>query len=224
MIISFDSNIGGGKSTQLLRLQKKKEDTYDHTTEIWMEQLTDWIAEGWLESFYKDMKKYAFSFQMRVFYSQIQRYIQYSKNNRNMGGMNSQRDNIILTERSPYTCHNIFGQMLLRDGFMSEIEMDLCNKYQSEVGWNPDYGIYIRTDPEVCQERILNRDRKQESTIPFQYLMDLHEQHERSLLNQEIFPIVVVNGNRNVEEIGEEIDSIIERWKAGNNGAHFPSS
>jgi thymidylate kinase len=54
--------------------------------------------------------------------------------------------------------------------------------------------------------------------------MDLHEQHERSLLNQEIFPIVVVNGNRNVEEIGEEIDSIIERWKAGNHGAHFPSS
>lgn len=211
MIISIDSNIGGGKSTQLARQQRKREERFDMNMEIWMEELNDWMKEGWLESFYRDMTKYAFGFQMRVFYSQVKRFNDYHIRG---NGVSSRRDEMtVLTERSPFTCHNIFGEMLVRDGYMSQIEMDLCNKYQKEVGWNPQYGIYIRTDPEVCQERISMRDRKQESTIPFQYLVDLHEQHERSLLNQEIFEVRVVDGNRGVEEVGAEIDEIIERWR-----------
>jgi deoxynucleoside kinase len=223
MIISFDSNIGGGKSTQLSRLQRKRDERYDMNMEIWMEELNEWIREGWLDSFYKDMSKYAFSFQMRVFYSQVQRYNNYKNRIKNSGSGGSE-SSIILTERSPFTCHNIFGDMLVRDGYMSNIEMDLCNKYQQEVGWNPNYGIYIRTDPEVCQERIQSRDRKQESTIPYQYLIDLHEQHERSLLNQDIFEVRVVNGNRDVEEIGIEIDEIIERWQHKHMGPNMSNS
>jgi hypothetical protein len=33
------------------------------------------------------------------------------------------------------------------------------------------------------------------------------------LLNQEIFEVRVVNGNRGVDEVGVEIDEIIERWR-----------
>jgi deoxyadenosine/deoxycytidine kinase len=201
MIISFDSNIGGGKSTQLNYFLENNQYT------VWLEELNKWMEEKWLDHFYSDMNKFSFGFQMRVFYSQIEKY---QKNYLPILNLHSQQP-IILSERSPFTCHKIFGEMLVRDGLMSELELDLSNKYNELVGWKPDYGIYIQTSPEICYERIHHRNRNSEKTVPFSYIQDLHDEHERKLLQQEEFPIFVINGNNSVEEIHQEIQETLTK-------------
>jgi deoxyadenosine/deoxycytidine kinase len=192
MIISFDSNIGGGKSTQLSMLSARNSDNYV----IWQEELDKWISEGWLDHFYQDMNKFSLGFQMRVFYSQIERYQREYK-----PLLTQSSPPIVLTERSPFTCHRIFGEMLVRDSLMSPLELDLCNKYNTVVGWMPDYGIYIQTSPETSYERIQHRQRNSEKKIGFEYIRDLHEEHERKLLEQDLFPVFAIDGNRSTEDV-----------------------
>jgi len=38
--------------------------------------------------------------------------------------------------------------------------------------------VYLRTDPEVVHKRILERARKEEKTVPLQYIEALHHIHE----------------------------------------------
>jgi deoxyadenosine/deoxycytidine kinase len=257
MIISFDSNIGGGKSTQLGILSSKNDDNQYH---IWQEELNEWISEGWLEHFYQDMNKFSLGFQMRVFYSQVKRYqveykplcyqrsgshnewlshqrsgsnqelLSHQRSGSNQELLSHQRSGsnqellphislnstqpIVLCERSPFTCHKIFGEMLVRDHLMSSLELDLCNKYNSVVGWMPDYGIYIRTSPDICYDRIQSRQRNSEKKIGFEYIRDLHEEHERKLLEQEIFPVFSINGDRNIEEIHQDVLDGLETIKS----------
>lgn len=41
--------------------------------------------------------------------------------------------------------------------------------------------IYVRTDPNICSERIQKRNRTGEGSIPISYLNNLHERHEKWL-------------------------------------------
>jgi thymidine kinase len=208
MIISFDSNIGGGKSTQLSLLVANNANN-EYT--IWQEELDKWVSEGWLEHFYQDMNKFSLGFQMRVFYSQIERYQREYKPYIIERGDRpiSTSTPIVLTARSPFTCHRIFGEMLVRDQLMSSLELDLCNKYNSLVGWMPDYGIYIQTSPEVCYDRIQGRQRNSEKKIGFEYIRDLHEEHERKLLEQDIFPVYSINGDRSIMDIHQDVLEVL---------------
>ena len=52
------------------------------------------------------------------------------------------------------------------------------------MNFKVDQIIYLRTDPEVVYERIKNRNRSEENTIPLQYLKELHKLHEEWLVHQ----------------------------------------
>jgi len=44
--------------------------------------------------------------------------------------------------------------------------------------------IYLRTTPETCHRRLLNRNRSEESGVPLEYLRSLHSKHEEWLLSE----------------------------------------
>ena len=55
----------------------------------------------------------------------------------------------------------------------------------------PDGYIYLRCEPNVCLNRIQNRDREEETNIPVDYLTSLHNKHDNWLLNTKILTLIL---------------------------------
>lgn len=194
MIISIEGNIGSGKSTILDHLKTKEN--------VVQEDLINWGT--WIKDFYKKPEKNSFGFQMRVLLSQS-----YVKNNKN----------IIFHERSPFTCNNIFGNILKKQNHLSDAEHLLCLEFAEKYCWEPDYIIYIKTKPEICKQRILKRDREGEN-IDIQYLNLVHDYHEK-MYNKENNKIYFVEGNQTKEEIIYDINTILDEIKINLNKNSF---
>jgi deoxyadenosine/deoxycytidine kinase len=87
--------------------------------------------------------------------------------------------NTQVTERSSYSSQLIFSKMLFDKGLMSNVEFsllhDLITTSQSKI---PDYIIYLKTDPRVCYQRVLDRGDPPQS---FDYLTSLGHYHDHVL-------------------------------------------
>ena len=192
-IFSIEGNIGSGKSTLVKRLQEKYTNFIylPEPVDLWNE-VKDSQGISILEKFYKDKKGYSFSFQMMAYITRLSQIRNYIKT---VPG-----DATIITERCLYTDRYVFAKMLYDTGFIEEIEYTIYIKWFSEFEEYSklDRIIYIKTDPEVCQERINKRNRKGEENIPLSYLQDCHTYHEnwmdleRDLNNH----MIVIDGNK----------------------------
>ncbi len=103
----------------------------------------------------------------------------------------------------------IFGLQLHEDGFIHKLEHDVLNSYAFEMGWTPDYFIYIKTNPEECYRRIKERARETEDLIPFEYLQKLHQKHE-ALHQSNICPTYEIDGNQDRDEVTVDILKALE--------------
>ena len=61
--------------------------------------------------------------------------------------------------------------------------------------------IYIQADPSVSSERVIKRARQGE-IIPLSYLEKCHEYHEKWLLEGDNGPILLFDGNTEMDEDG----------------------
>ena len=217
-IYSIDGNIGSGKSTLL----KELTDFYDENTNIIFlkEPVEEWgkikdeFGQTMLEKFYLDQHKYSFSFQMMAFISRLSLLKKTVKENTNC---------IIITERSLFTDKFVFAKMLFDQGKIEDVN------YQIYLEWFNEFAqdfpieniIYIKTDPKVCYERIKQRSRDGEETIPLEYLRDCHLYHEDFLKDDGCFGTnkLVLDGNKDIFENTdvlldwiEKIDSLINKY------------
>ena len=196
MIITIEGNIGSGKSTILEYLKYKGN--------VFKEDLDNWGT--WIEDFYSDPVKNSFGFQMRVLLSQS--YIQNKVND------------ILFHERSPLTCNYVFGNILLKEQkHLSLSEHSLCLEFAEKHCWKPDYIIYIKTEPEICQKRISERNRSGEN-IDISYLNLVHKYHE-IMYNRENKNIYIVDGSKSKKKIFEDIENIIKEIKKESNNNLF---
>ena len=202
-IFSIEGNIGSGKSTLVKKL-KKTFDNIDNIKIIFLqepvsvwENIKDKKGKNIIEKYYENQKKYAFSFQMMAYISRIHQIKEVLKNNKNV---------IIITERSIFTDKEIFAKMLYDDDKIEHIEYNIYLKWFNEfVKDIPISGIiYVKTNPEICEKRVIKRNRKGE-TIPLSYLQNCHTYHE-NWLNNENTPILTLNGNQ------EFINDIPKGW------------
>eukprot|EP00981_Chlorochromonas_danica_P014551 scaffold8249_cov175-Ochromonas_danica.AAC.1 len=104
-------------------------------------------------------------------------------------------DAIIISERSLYTDKMVFAKMLH--------EAD-CALHRV---------IYVRTDPEICHQRIAKRSRSGEEGIPLPYLKECHKYHE-SMLNKELDDCVcreqlIVDGDKDIYENQENLEKML---------------
>lgn len=201
IIISFDGNIGSGKSSVVAYFKKNFDKfcnlkTYHYKTCFLDEPVSQWesivdISDGKnvIEKFYANNKEYAFQFQMMAYISRLSLFKEALK----------QDYDIIFTERSMYTDKNVFAQMLYDCKKMNNIEYQIYNKWFDEFAecLNNMKTVYIRTSPEICDKRVKKRNRQGED-IPLQYLKDCHYYHD-SWLNSpssiERGEVLVINGN-----------------------------
>ncbi len=173
----IEGNIGAGKSTFLKIVQ-------DHlNVQAVFEPHQRWQdvgGENLLEKFYSDTKRWAYTFQTYAFVTRVLEQEWHARRN---------EFPVQVLERSVYSDRYCFAKKAFELGNMNALEWKL---YQEWFSWlvdnytvKPSGFIYLQTDPQVCHDRLVKRDRKEETGVPLEYLQQLHDKHEQWLIRKE---------------------------------------
>lgn len=172
----LEGNIGAGKST-LLRIlgEHLPVDIVSEPTDKWQKV---GAAGNLLDLFYKDTPRWAYTFQSYAFVSRIQTILEHQQTHA--------LDVTQVLERSVYCDRFCFAKNCYEAGLMSPLEWQI---YQEWFSWlvenytqKPTGFIYLKTSPQVCFDRLSKRGRSEESAIPLDYLVSLHNKHEDWLI------------------------------------------
>ena len=219
----LEGNIGVGKSTFL----KILEDNLD--VDIILEPTDKWQHVGddgnLLDLFYKDIKRWAYTFQSYAFVTRVQSLMEQQ--------LKGSDKPIQILERSVYCDRYCFAKNCFESGNMSALEWQIYKEWFSWLveGYTqkPDGFIYLKADPQVCQKRLMKRNRSEEAEIPLSYLEELHKRHEDWLIHKEDvvaylqdIPVLVLNCDNDFEDDLQEkqkhikaINEFIDQLKIG---------
>lgn len=188
MIITIGGNIGCGKSTVLERLKQ-------HNYSVFNEPIEKWGS--WLDLFYSDKPRYSFPFQMKILID----FLYFEKNT---------ADRLLITERSPQDSLHVFSKALVDSKDLSYMEFNLLKEYVDKFGWIPDIYIYLRTSPEVCQERMNSRNRDCESGVALDYLREIHAKYES--FSTKLPTVYIVDATQNPDQVFADVTHCIEKY------------
>ncbi len=181
LLVSVEGNIGAGKSTLLSALRLKNPDWYfiDEPVNVW-ESFKNDNDESLLEVFYKDRRRWSYSFQNAAILTRFQA-IESTFQRVLVEKEDSKKRTVILSERCLDTDFHVFTKMLAAEGSIDKLEMSLYLKWyeflRRETSANLGAIIYLNTDPLTCLERIHKRGRSGESKekLSLDYLMKLNK-------------------------------------------------
>lgn len=168
-IISLDGNIGAGKTTLLSQLQTridpKRVVIVPEPVDVWT-QLKD-LGDGMsiLEKFYRWPMLYSFAFQVTVFHTVIRSMDDAIEANPEC--------EVLVCERSVATSRDVFMKMLLADRKITVFENLLYQQMFSpriEQQYFPNIIVFLDVPPRICFERMIQRQRTDETTVTVDYL------------------------------------------------------
>lgn len=207
MKVVIDGNIGSGKTTQLGLLEQKG-------WKVRREPIDKWP----LEEFYKDPKRWAFYFHMVIL--QTLRPLQTKEP--------------IIYERSLMSSRWVFWPVLLRQGNATREEDMTYDKFYEHYAWYPDIYIFLSKNIDLAWKHIQERHQAGDSGVTIEYLYELDEEYRKMIMKVPC-KVYVVNANRTVDEIHNEICSILaenelfvgdslgsQMQKKGNSGRKMP--
>ncbi len=197
----LEGNNGIGKSTLLKLIQKN----LPHVEAV-QEPVDAWATEhnnedSLLARFYSDSNRWAYTMETYTMIARVQEHLRVQQ----MPGP------FKVMERSLYSGHYCFARNGYEQGFMTDAEWDIYNKWFDFLVPKkcvaPKGFIYVKSNPETCFERSVQRNRKGEETVPLKYFEQMHDQHERYLLNKENVldslkdvPVLILDGNPEFEK------------------------
>lgn len=220
IIISIEGNIGAGKTTLFNAIKNnsmfnmyhnKKIIFLNEPVDIW-ENFTDKSnKKNILELYYDDPKKYSFSFQILVLYTM---YLQLKQ------AITENNNTIIICERSIETSYYVFCKMLYNDNLIENIEYQIYIKlfelFINDLNFKKiNKIIYLNYTPEICMQRITNRNRKGENNIKMSYLYNCKYYYDEYIYKRfNIEDILIINENdeniiRQMSKIYFYIENII---------------
>jgi len=200
--VIVEGNIGAGKTTFLQPFKK-----HENIVQVVTEPVDKWRnlqGHNLLQKMYDDPKRWSF---------ELQSYIQLTMAQEHMKPCHVP---IKMMERSLLSARYCFVENLFNSGNMEESEYLVLSEWfnflvsspQMAMNFKVDQIIYLRTDPEIVYERIKNRNRLEENTIPLQYLIELHKLHEEWLVHQTKIktqaPVTIIDANGDLEELSEK--------------------
>ena len=208
-VLYLEGNIGSGKSTFIKFLQDYISKN-NLNADVLLEPVEDWQntkdKEGVsiLHHYYQDQKKMAFPFQMNAFISRVDEIVSKLKET---------NKKILFVERSVLTDKNVFLQLNYDLGNISDIEYTIYNKWFDKLCSHFDIKhngiVYIKTDYKICHERIKQRDRSGEETIPIDYLKKLEDYHDKWIGNHN--NTIHINSNENFYTNTIQLEKEIKR-------------
>lgn len=189
MKISIEGSIGCGKTTLLSRIQNETR------LPVFLEPVTTWTL---LDKFYENIERWAFTFNLEVLLSMSK-----WKHNKYTA----------FYERSPLACRQIFVAMNFEHNMLTKEELNIFDTLYKTYSWDQDIIIYIRTDPQVCYDRMKARNRNCEEKVSIQYLNDLHEKHESMMKyvskNKPGISTYSIDGNRDANAVYEDVMKLL---------------
>jgi deoxyadenosine/deoxycytidine kinase len=185
--ISLIGSIGSGKTT-LLELYSNTIDPIQTAYEPFLNNLDN----------YYNGNISAFEFQLYVITKLCERNRTYNKND-------------VLMERNIEDAVEIFTNVLTENKKITPAQqLIIYILFQNTIDkrLKSNFFIYLRTDPQVCFERINQRGRGCEKNITIEYLTQLHEHYER--YTDELATtygtnkIIILNGNlQSIDLVGK---------------------
>jgi deoxyadenosine/deoxycytidine kinase len=208
IIITLDGNIGAGKSTLLDALRQKIP-----AVTVIPEPVADWLTlknaegESLLALFYKDTKRWAYTFQNCAILTRLLETQKIMNTWKHEEG----KLPVIITERSVLTDRYVFADMLHKQGKMDDLEWTLYMKWYDNYAANlPIKGIlYLTTPATISKDRIGIRGRTGEESIPLDYLQDLESQHN-SWIRQSSLPCLQISTEGDIDAVVEKINTWIQ--------------
>jgi len=206
-IISIEGNIGSGKSTLMTHLKQKINTNIvfvDEPVNEWT-TIMDSNGKNALELFYNNQKDNSFWFQILAYITRLRNLLSILESNKNK---------IIICERSIYTDHHVFASMLYDKGFLKEME------WKTYLYWFDTFKkqtmlnlvLYVNTSPDECLNRINKRNRTEEKNkISLEYLTTCHGKHTKWLTGNFLIDttVITINGNKDLNNIYNRVDKII---------------
>lgn len=201
MLFTLEGNIGAGKSSALEYISKHLK--IDKEFVVVYEPVDDWMnlkvkdsKKSLFELYYEDNVKYGFTFQMFALQTRFNHILE---------TIRKHPGKIIICERCPLTDCEIFGKLLFEEGIISPTEYHVYLSWHQFINKliSPDIKgiIYLKTSTDVCTTRIIKRKRQGEGGINLDYLEKLNNQHEKWLNNEKEYPVLKIDGNKNIDEL-----------------------
>ena len=208
LLLSLDGNIGAGKTTLLKALELACPElvVVKEPVEQWM-KMCDNNGQNILELFYKDPKRYSYTFQHTTLMTRI--------SNTREALATAQPGAVIVSERSILTDRNVFATMLRDQGHLNDLEWDLYTRWYGLLAdATPIDGvIYLTTEPDTCADRIKRRGRPGE-VIEDAYLVDLHNAHKKWVNTGDINSLhITFADNQPIESLVPMIREYIARLR-----------
>ena len=152
-----------------------------------------------LEVFYKDQRRWSYTFQNCAVLSRFRNIEEAIKHKAN--GIS----NIFITERCLDTDYHVFAKMLRDDRMIDLMEFTLYEQWfrlLKETATPLSAIVYIDTDAATCAQRIKGRGRNGEEGIPLDYLhkLNLFQNKWIDSLTTEVNSTVKSNVQMNYEE------------------------
>jgi len=192
---SIDGNVASGKST-LLQAIGRIQDKYPKL--IFPEPIEDhWAPESWARKQFRDSEmwgfghswwstnlprclhdraRWQFTFQMDVF--------DWWRLGGNLHKLLLGHDRALkFVERSRSSAF-MFCIEAHKDGCITDWEFDLLRRWKAST-FEPEAHIYLRTTPETCLKRKIERGREGEELTMLDYFTRLHDLHENVFLSPE---------------------------------------
>ena len=213
-IYTIEGNIGSGKST-LLEFLKNELIVSDQKIIFMKEPVDEWeeikdsTGNTMLQKFYENQEKYSFPFQMMAYISRLKLLKETVEQNQNA---------IIISERSLYTDKYVFAKMLYETNKIEDVNYQIyCKWFDTFVKDYPITGIiYVKTEPNICHDRVAKRSRVGESSIPLEYLVSCDKYHDDMLdIEKQVMSKnqLVLDGNVDIFYSKDTLDDWIKRVK-----------
>ena len=193
--ITFAGLIGAGKTTLAdklaLHLNAKVHHESVDTNDL-------------LPLFYGDMSRWGFALQVSLL---TQRHTQLQQ-------INWDPHEIHVEDRFMDEDH-VFATTLLKQGNMTQIEYDIYQNmvetYEKHVK-RPDLIVFLDVSPEISLQRIRDRGRPMEQSIPVEYLKTLHREYQTFIkwISKRI-PVVKITWEE-YKETEHVAKLIMDRW------------
>lgn len=231
IVIIIDAEIGAGKTT-LLNILKQNLKMSDVIFKYIDEPVEKWKADGILQAFYNDMKAFAYKFQTYTFITRVQKCIDCFNEtmkeqeeiiltlSKDTGSafipyIKSQQPRVVyICERSIYSDRYIFVEMLYKDNLLTDLEYHMYKQWwdlwEKIMPFKPTAFVRLSVNIDKCIDRIKIRNRENESTISREYLVNLHDQHDKFFNDiSKQYITTTINGNIDFLNNTDNIKSII---------------
>lgn len=195
--VIIEGNIGAGKSTLIDNLSKSHEGSSRVD-----EPYAEWEKVGTIQAVYNDPKKYSFESQIHFIATRLINFHKIVEK--------AKSGSTIFSDRSGYSDRYCFMKIAVDNGNLTPMQIKIYDsfyhtlmKIYEVINSENTTVLYIDTSPELCLQRIKERDRECESYIPLEYLKKLDYYHKTELIpfyKKNNIKVIQINGETNFKD------------------------